>query len=192
MLREPAPSPKLDLSHFKLVWQDEFEGDRLEPSRWQAPEMIRQGSSRWVSSLVSVCDSMLRLGIRLTSDPVIRYECGAVRTRRDYDPAQTLFLQRYGYFEARCRLPRHVAADYWAAFWMMAGRIADDSPDTQEGLEVDIMESFNFARTPEHIVAFHWNGYGKNHNTAILKCGKHPEVLDGKFHAYGLYWDEQY
>src|SRR5262249_41190035 len=157
-----------DLSHFKRVWQDEFEGDHLEPSRWQAPAMVRQGHSRWVSSLVSVRDGVLRLGIRRTSDPVIRYECGAVQTRRDFHPTQTLFQQRYGYFEARCRLPGHRAADYWAAFWMMAGRISDDSPDTREGLEVDILESFNFARTPEHAVAFHWNGYGKNHNMAGL------------------------
>jgi len=56
----PASSPKLDRSHFKLVWQDEFAGNHLEPSRWQAPAMVRQGHSRWVPSLVSVRDGMLQ------------------------------------------------------------------------------------------------------------------------------------
>jgi beta-glucanase (GH16 family) len=189
---EPGPPRKLDLSHFQPVWHDEFDGDRLDSSHWQALEMVRQGHSRWVPSLVNVRGGVLHLGIRRTGDPVIRYECGAVQTRRDFDPAQTLFQQRYGYFEARCRLPRHLSADYWGAFWMMAGRISDDSPDTREGLEVDIMESFQFAHPAEYSVAFHWNGYGKNHNAAGLKCGTHPELLDGNFHTYGLYWDERY
>jgi beta-glucanase (GH16 family) len=189
----PAVKPReLDLAQFRLVWQDEFDGERLDTSRWQAPAVPRQGASRWDPSQVSVRDGVLRLGIRKTDDPELRYACGAVRTRRDHDPAQALFQQRYGYFEARCRLPRHLDADYWAAFWMMGGRLADDTPDSRDGLEMDIMESFTYGRTPpEPVLAFHWNGYHKLHNEAIFKCGPHPEVRDGKFHTFGLYWDEK-
>ena len=110
------PPQQLDLTKFKLTFSDEFDGDQLDATKWQAPEMPRQGSSRWVKSLATVRDGALHLGIRLTEDPVLRYDCAAVRTRRDYDPSKTMFQQRYGYFEARAKLPKNLKADYWAAF----------------------------------------------------------------------------
>jgi len=182
---------KLDLKRFKLTWSDEFDGKTLDRSKWDVPVQIRQGSSRWVKDLVSVEDGVLKLGIRKTDDPKLRYDCAAVRTRKDYDVNQTMFAQRYGYFETRCKLPRNVGADYWAAFWLMAGSINDKVSDTREGTEIDIMESFTFCRDAQYNLAFHWNGYGKKHNAAGLKCGKHPQVLDGGFHRFGLYWDEK-
>ncbi len=63
---------ELDLSKFKLTFSDEFDGDQLDATKWQAPEMPRQGSSRWVKSLATVRDGALRLGIRLTNDLVLR------------------------------------------------------------------------------------------------------------------------
>jgi beta-glucanase (GH16 family) len=182
----------LDLSQFKLTWQDEFDGDMLDPAKWEAPEMPRQGASRWVRSLVKVEGGALHLGIRKTADPKLRYDCGAVRTQYAYDPNRTMFQQRYGYFEARCKLPKHVDADYWGAFWIMAGSVSDRVADSRDGTEIDIMESFNFAGRREHTMALHWNGYGKLHNAAGIKCGPHREAADGQFHTFGLYWDEQY
>ena len=35
---------QLDLSKFKLTFTDEFDGDQLDATKWQAPEMPRQGS----------------------------------------------------------------------------------------------------------------------------------------------------
>jgi hypothetical protein len=81
-----AAHAQLDLSTFKLTFSDEFDGDKLDTTKWQAPEMPRQGSCRWVPSLATVRDGALHLGIRLTDDPVLRYDCAAVRTRKDYDP----------------------------------------------------------------------------------------------------------
>jgi beta-glucanase (GH16 family) len=187
-----ASAAKLDLSQFKLTWQDEFNGDKLDPTKWEAPEMTRQGASRWVRSLVTVKDGALHLGILKTDDPQYRYNCGAVRTQYGYDPNRTMFQQQYGYFEARCKLPQHVDADYWGAFWMMAGSVSDRVSDSRQGTEIDIMESFNFAGKREHTVALHWNGYGKSHNAAGIKSGPHREAADGQFHTFGLYWDQQY
>lgn len=189
---KPATGARIDLNTFKLTFQDEFEGNQLDPKKWEAPEMTRQGSSRWVKSLVSVKDGLLHLGIRRTDHPQYRYDCGAVRTRAGYDPNRTMFQQRYGYFETRCKLPRNVDKDYWAAFWLMAGSISDRTPDSREGTEIDIMESFNFAGKREHTMALHWNGYGKLHNATGIKLGSQRQAADGQFHTFGLYWDEQY
>ena len=133
---------------------------------------------------------MLHLGIKKTSDPTIRYELGGVRTQKDYDPSKTMFEQQYGYFETRCKMPRNAMADYWGAFWMMSGEISDKQSDTTKGMEIDILETFNWIPYLEHSMTFHWNGYGLNHNAATVPCGKHSEILDGKFHTFGFYWDE--
>ena len=179
----------LDLTKFKLTFSDEFEGSKLDTTKWQAPEMPRQGSCRWVASLATVRDGALHLGIRLTDDPVLRYDCAAVRTRKDYDPKQTMFSQRYGYFEARAKLPKNMKSDYWAAFWMMCGNV--NSPDTREGVEADILESFQQSNVPRYGMNFHWNGYGKEHNATGIKLDPTPELADGEFHRFGMYWDEK-
>ncbi|CAN5887169.1 hypothetical protein BH11VER1_BH11VER1_06460 [soil metagenome] len=179
---------QLDLSSFKLTFSDEFEGDQLDTTKWQAPEMPRQGSCRWVKSLATLKDGALHLGIRLSEDPVLRYDCAAVRTRRDYDPNQTMFAQRYGYFEARAKLPKDLKADYWAAFWMMCGNV--NSADTREGIEADIMESFQSSNVSRYGMNFHWNGYGEKHNSTGIKLAPTPELSDGEFHRFGMYWDE--
>lgn len=181
--------PEIDLTKFKLKFSDEFDGDQLDTTKWQAPEMPRQGSCRWVKSLATVHDGALHLGINLTDDPVLRYDCAAVRTRKDYDPKQTMFAQRYGYFEARAKLPKNIKADYWAAFWMMCGNV--NSPDTREGVEADILESFQQSNVPRYGMNFHWNGYGKDHNATGIKLEPTLELADGEFHRFGMYWDEK-
>ena len=183
-----AHGQELDLSTFKLTFSDEFDGDTLDTAKWQAPEMPRQGSCRWVKSLATVSDGALHLGIRLSQDPVLRYDCAAVRTRKDYDPKQTMFAQRYGYFEARAKLPKNMKSDYWSAFWMMCGDV--NSADTREGIEADILESFQHAGEPHYGMNFHWNGYGKEHNSTGIKLAPTPELADGGFHRFGLYWDQ--
>jgi xylan 1,4-beta-xylosidase len=183
-----AHGQELDLSAFKLTFSDEFDGETLDTAKWQAPEMPRQGSCRWVKSLATVSDGALHLGIRLSDDPVLPYDCAAVRTRKDYDPKQTMFAQRYGYFEVRAKFPKNMKSDYWAAFWMMCGDV--NSADTREGIEADILESFQHAGEPHYGMNFHWNGYGKEHNSTGIKLAPTPELADGGFHRFGLYWDE--
>ena len=195
---EPAPNqPKntppitIDLSSYVLTFQDEFNGNTLDTTKWDTPAMPRQGGSRWNPALVSVQDGFLRLGIRLTDDPILRYDCGAVRTQRNYDRNQTMFGQTYGYFEARCKLPRRIDADYFADFWIMAGKVGEGN-NTRAGSEIDIFESFQLAEGHQYSMNFHWSGYGKQHNSYGLKCGQQPQLRDGKFHTYGLLWTEQF
>lgn len=181
---------KIDLTQYTMTFQDEFEGDKLDLSKWEAPSMPRQGGSRWMPNLVSVKDGCLRLDIRLTDDPVLRYDCGAVRTQRNYDKNQTMFAQKFGYFEARCKLPKHIDCDYFADFWMLAGSIGEKS-NTAEGIEVDIFESFELAKGRQHSVNFHWGGYDKMHNSYGLKCGELSQLRDDEFHTYGLLWTDK-
>ncbi len=189
--RKNSPAPTIDLNSYVLTFQDEFNGNTLDTSKWEAPAMPRQGGSRWNPQLVTVQDGFLRLGIRLTNDPILRYDCGAVRTQRNYDRNQTMFGQAFGYFETRCKLPRRIDADYFADFWIMAGKVSEGN-NTRAGNEIDIFESFELAEGHPYSMNFHWGGYGKQHNVYGLKCGQQPQLRDGKFHTYGLLWTEEF
>ncbi len=189
---KPAGTEKrIDLNAYTMTFNDEFEGTALDTAKWDTPTMPRQGGSRWMPDQVSVKDGVLRLGITLSSDPILRYHCGAVRTQRNYDPNQTMFSQRFGYWEARCKLPRRIDADYFADFWLLAGKIGEGR-NTREGTEIDIFESFELAEGHQYSMNFHWSGYGKQHNSYGLKCGEQPQLRDGEFHTYGLLWDENF
>ncbi|OGV39070.1 MAG: hypothetical protein A2X48_18090 [Lentisphaerae bacterium GWF2_49_21] len=88
------------------------------------------------------------------------YACG-------YLDSYGKWVQRYGYFEARVKLP--VAPGLWPTFWMMPDRGAAAGPqwkraNTGDGaMEFDIMEHLTRWGPYRHNIAFHWDGYGKEH-----------------------------
>lgn len=77
------------------------------------------------------------------------------------------WVQRYGYFEARMKIP--TAPNSFFAFWMMPDRGLDAGPqwvraDTKKGgMEFDIMEGLSIWGPYRHDVGFHWDGYQKYH-----------------------------
>lgn len=182
------------LNSVTLVWSDEFNGTVLDTTKWEAVEgELRQGASTWKSNEVSVRDGHLRLGITATKIPTnnndkANYNCGAIRNMKEY--RDMLFSQTYGYFEARCKLPARIDADYWAAFWLTSTGVWIGPPSSQKETEIDIMESFTIAEGGKHKLTMHWNGYEALHNVYSVDCGKPANLTDGKFHVYGFYWDQ--
>lgn len=78
------------------------------------------------------------------------YVCGYLDTCQHWK-------QRYGYFEAKLKLP--TAPGLWPAFWMMP-----DGWDTgHNGMEFDIMEHLDRWGPHRYNIAMHWDGYGQAH-----------------------------
>ncbi|BCM94093.1 beta-glucanase [Abditibacteriota bacterium] len=80
------------------------------------------------------------------------------------------WTQRYGYFEARMKLPS--APGLWPAFWMMPDRgtaIGAEQwkrADTKNGgMEFDIMEHLTGWGPNRYNIAQHWDGYDKEHQS---------------------------
>ena len=77
------------------------------------------------------------------------------------------WAQRYGYFEARMKMP--TAPGLWPAFWMMPDRGPVLGPqwkrqDTAKGgMELDILEHLTRWGPLRFNIAHHWDGYGKGH-----------------------------
>jgi len=101
------------------------------------------------------------------------------------------FSQKYGYFEARLKIPGHTGA--FPAFWLLHERkFAEDTQRT----EIDVME--NLGHSPEYIYnSFHYfknvsDSYSGDGN--FLKPTPSGQVFTGidyseEFHTYAVKWD---
>ena len=177
---EPAseePSLTLDGVTYRLTFENDFDGDALDPKKWAlCPEWKRQDvGGYWRNSEVEVRDGTLRLRARIDDDgtPV----SGAVRTLG-------LFEQAYGYFECRMMFPS--TTGFWGAFWMMCGDVGAEDGTAVSGAEIDIIESGECARRGVNH-AIHWDGYGAAHKSVSKILPRRADLYDG-WHVYGFRW----
>lgn len=169
-----------------LTWSDEFRGRNIDTSKWEIPEYNRRnnedGPDGWWSKADAYQDFRGNLVIRIRKienrnddNDAHDYSSAGLRTKG-------LFEQRYGRFEARCKLPEEQG--WWVAFWMMQGHVSSTENGGIDGSEVDIMEGFGW--TDKINTAVHWDGYGKAHQSAGHKT-EIPGIRKG-WHTYALDW----
>jgi beta-glucanase (GH16 family) len=127
------------LNSWNLVWQDEFEGERLDRANWTVevmPDPYNEelqyypdradhtpGANVWIENGVLVIEA------RREDFAHRHYTSARINTKGKRE-----FL--YGRFEARMRLPAEVGM--WPAFWMLGGNI--DAVGWPACGEIDIME----------------------------------------------------
>ncbi|MHB1037007.1 MAG: glycoside hydrolase family 16 protein [Pirellulales bacterium] len=158
---------------WKLAWQDEFDGQKLDETKWEIPPDAPRRDASWVRRAVSL-DGQGHLVIK-TFKEGDKYFDGCVRTRGKHE-------HTFGYYVARIQLQKEVG--HWPAFWLMGrnvGRVGDEGRD---GTEIDIMEKPWLDGQVNH--ALHWDGYGRAHKSAGKKVDV-PGVMEG-FHTYSLSW----
>lgn len=163
-------------SNLKMVWNDEFNGTKIDASKWKVPpeHWLRQGGSHWSSANNKMTGTgQLKLSVSERNGKVY---CGALRTHN-------LFDKKYGYFEVRCKVPQMKGG--WAAFWMMPyGNKPGNSGN--DGTEIDIFESINgWKGQINH--ALHWDGYGAEHKHVSEKMQR-PDLYDDNYHVFGVMW----
>jgi beta-glucanase (GH16 family) len=170
--KEFLPPPP-DGKQWKLVWNDEFDGTKLDESKWNRLGDWKRKDGFWLKD-----DAYLNgkgsLVLRTRKDGE-RFGCGAVNTQGKFEHA-------FGYFVARCKLPKEPG--HWPAFWLMSDGVKKVGDDGRDGTEIDIIEVP--WRDGRLTVNLHWDGYGKAHKSAGTKFTR-PEVMDG-FHTFGLRW----
>ena len=194
---------------FKLVWHDEFDGARLDESKWSYRTNFWGRAAHWFAkpedNSVEVKDGLLKM--KLVKRPDGQFVSPQLQTGElvwdvsASDDTSTFwplvkrkpakFEHRYGYYECRCRLQQ--LPGWWSAFWMQTEMQGTSLDPARSGIEHDIMESFE----PGEIIpaCFHYNGYGDDHLQFEI-----PEPVDGvrmnlkldktQFHVFGLLWDE--
>jgi len=185
---------KLDLGKFTLTWQDEFDGGSLDSAKWGGHGFSGGAHKRrdgyWCLEMAQVRDGALHI-------PSVYLEDGAAGGPAGYYSlgidTHGLFSQRYGYFEARCKLPR--GQGLWSAFWMYNDMVGSAESSPQAGTEVDIYESaYHKDRWPKKNsvssnLHYYDGGYaGKLHSQNVGRWFvKKPYDT---FRTYGVEWNE--
>jgi len=181
---------QLDLSRFELTWSDEFDGDSLDCETWGGREGVhRRRGGFWCLDVARVEGGMLHIPTIYSAEGMFGgppgYYTAGIDTRQS-------FRQRYGYFEARCKLPKGVGQ--WSAFWMINEKIHEVDGTGHSGTEIDIYESpYYRRRLPLFKNAItsnlHYDGYGPAHRMRNVGRFRVKNPYD-TFHTYGLEWNE--
>lgn len=168
--------PKLAAGkELKLVWSDEFGGEKIDDTKWEVLGDSKRRDHWWLKE-DSYLDGEGNLVLR-TKKAGKRYSSGAVRTMGKFE-------HKSGYFQCRCILP--VEEGHWAAFWLMCNGVTSIGNEGRDGTEIDIMEWPWRDGRVQHTL--HWDGYGKAHKSKG-KVSKTAGLSEG-YHTFGLLWTE--
>lgn len=194
----------IDLNNFELVWNDEFEGDTLDKSKWTYEWWVteRKGGY-WHEDMVSVSDGNLIIKAQHSDEALENryYEKWHDKINfKEYKPGWytgaistiNLYEQKFGYFEVRCKLP--AAYGLWSAFWMMNDQVENIDGSGKDGTEVDIFESFYYK---DHwwgndcvVSGIHYDGYGEGHKGDSIGKTFIENNPYKEYNTYGLEWNE--
>ena len=194
----------INLDDFELVWSDEFDGDKLDKSKWTYNwwEVERKGGY-WHEDMVSVEDGNLVIRAQYFDEPLENYHYDKWKDQikfKEYKPGWytgsistvNLYEQKFGYFEVRCKLP--AAYGLWSAFWMMNGEVENVDGSGQDGTEIDIFESFYYK---DHwwgndcvVSGIHYDGYGEGHKGDSIGKTFIENDPYTEYNTYGLEWNE--
>ena len=189
-----AIGPKADLTGYELVWEDEFEGTRLDTTKWSGHGQSLDGTlteqypgGYSCSDCISVKDGYLTISIRHEDGSTPGKPEGWYFASIDSYPA---FFSSYGYFECRAKLAKAVAGN--CAFWLNSPVAYDTSVPKEEGNEIDIMESMRYGvehqgSVENNIHYFDETGHQRLHARWVIVDGDPYE----EFNTYGLKWDEE-
>lgn len=174
---------------WKLVWSDEFDGDKLDYSKWGV-EVNAFGGGNNEQQLytdrkenVRVEDGTLVIearkdnpGIQGTTRP---YSSGRLRTKHRGD-------WKYGRVEVRAKVPD--GEGMWSAIWMMPTE--EKYGGWAASGEIDIAEINGKSPETVHLTIHHGGGWPNNRHSG----GKHTLAkgqLSDDFHVYAIEWREK-
>lgn len=168
--------------NWKLVWEDNFEGDSLNLESWNyethEPGWVNNELQEYTDSTnnIYVKDGTLVIkAIKEETEGGIRYTSGKVTTqnKRDY---------KYGKFEARVKVPK--GQGLWPAFWMMP---------TSESLygswprcgEIDIMEILGHEPEKAYGSIHYGNPHKQQQGSYTLDKGTFAD----DYHIFSIEWE---
>ena len=159
---------------YELFWEDNFNGDKLDNSKWEVRQPGPRGAGYIDARAVNVKDGNLELSTFIVNDSVLT---GMVGT-------ENRLMTKYGYFECRAELNKS-----WGpvpAFWIQSTEIREGEDPGKYGVEIDIFEYFK--RWGLNVVShnIHW-AYGPNMHSSPSMESKLEGLEDG-FHTFGLEW----
>jgi beta-glucanase (GH16 family) len=176
----PAASAPWDRAGWQLTFQDEFNGGQLDTGKWV--KRYKWGEAQINGELQAYVDDAFQVdGGLLTivgerrsgqyADQTFQYTSGVICS---------VLEQKYGYFEARLRVPP--GRGLWPAFWLLG---KTGSPGVNE---IDIHEILG--DQPDRVyMTLHWGSdYGAGHQSDGSSWSG-PD-FSSDFHVFGLEWNQ--
>lgn len=156
--------------NYKLVWEDHFEGNELDPGIWDVKHLRQEGhdgKGAWRKpENVTVENSNLVIRARMLPDG--DYSSGMVRTDK-------ALAYKYGYAEIRAKLPKG-GPGIWPGFWMCAPVFPNCGPMP----EIDVFEMFG----DDSYIACNIHAWWKEN---IYGTRLHINYLDGQGYPKKIY-----
>jgi beta-glucanase (GH16 family) len=180
----PTPTPEWMREGWNLVWQDEFDGDTLDLTKWK-PEI---GGHGWGNNELEYYTNRPE-NARLENGQLIIEARQEDYLGRKYTSARLktegLGEWQYGRVEARLKIPR--GQGIWPAFWMLGNNISRIGwPNSGE---IDILE--NIGREPKTIHGtVHGPGYSGGNGVGGPHSLSEGEFADD-FHVYAIEWETE-
>lgn len=163
-----------------LIWNDEFDGTKLDTSKWVYWLTGARRDAVNTPTAVSVGGGAVTIST-FTSGGT--HYTGMIATDGKFLPA-------YGYIEARINYGD--SPGMWSAFWMQSPTMGNPIGDANTaGTEIDICEhrfiDGGGTNIDGKIVGnIHWDGYGASHRSVGYDSGNLG--LGSGYHVYGMEW----
>lgn len=185
----PEPAPVVEEDGWELVWQDEFEGEAINPANWT----YDIGGWGWGNGEAQYYTD--RPENARVENGLLVIEARQERFENSYYTSARLLTQglqafQYGRIEARMKVP--VGVGLWPAFWMLGNDFSRNPDSPLESNwphvgEIDIME--HVGREPDLIMGtVHGPGYSGAGGLGRWNRQDYPIADD--FHTYAIEWDE--
>ena len=171
--------------NWKVIWQDEFNGNELDHSTWA----YDVGCNGWGNNErecytfrktdnVRVENGHLVIEARVDPATAYGFSSGRIKTRMGWT---------YGRFEAKAKLP--AGYQLWPAIWMLP--VDSEYGGWAASGEIDIMESRG--NDPHTFSgAIHYGGEWPHNIYSTTGDKTHPEIDFSKdFHIFGLDWSPE-
>jgi beta-glucanase (GH16 family) len=173
---------------WKLLWDDEFDGDHLDPTKWTSglswsgdDGSHRHHNSSYASYIVDddaiLGGGMLELLTRKMD--VVNPRGKVYHYTQAFIQTDGKFSYQYGYCEIRAEAPTDCGPGVWPAFWLLSrGWPPED----------DVAE-FWTGRPQPHL----HQGYAyRDSHGKVQWVSRHVDAIPTGFHTYGMEWGPGY
>lgn len=174
------------------MWHDEFDGDRLDDTKWGMERLMFNPGLHYDNSEKNIRLENGLLHMQVNQKDGKLSTCHSLTTKHR-------MLFRYGYVEMRAKVPFCRGA--WPSFWMKGDTKLSRTRESGNNWfsEIDIFENFSSVDTVKPNL-HRWgringeechemlppvvNGQAKNYKF------ESPQIASSGFHTYGMLWEE--
>ncbi len=189
--------------NWNLVFSDEF--DSFNPQYWNLAQpdgklTLSKGKAAFQAENVYVDNGNLVIVSRREKLEIPKADGKFHKTKftSGYVDSFGKFTQRYGYIEARMKLPR--ARGLWPAFWLMPDRgdnfksngrrstyeLHANNTSLGKGMEIDIVEHLTKWKPNEMHYAAHWDRFREDLKS--FSNGYELKTSPADYITFGLHW----